>query len=281
MTPKPTKAERLAEIAERDREGLPLGITMGKLVAWEAQAQTDRRELLSLVRDLQAERDRITCDVRMTDRDICNVLGKALGYPLFFEDQKNFPGTTEADGVCVGEHVPLTLADEAAERIRGLQAERDRLKKLLDRDHTGLAAGLNAVRQACKSYGWIPSGEWGSYEWHERTEQAFREEIGRCFDEVERLALLALNESGLRANAAFHPEADKVAALEAENARLRDLAAKVEQAKEIMVRRGWFPLADLDKWAIGPVRGLPDFLLDLRNDCPFAVLIEGDKADAV
>lgn len=44
-------------------------------------------------------------------------LGKALGYPWYKDDQKNFPGATAADGVCIGEHVPATLAAEAAHRL--------------------------------------------------------------------------------------------------------------------------------------------------------------------
>lgn len=55
-------------------------------------------------------------------RELEQILGKALGYPWYRDDQKNFPGATEADGVCVGEHVPITLAMEAAEKIAELEA---------------------------------------------------------------------------------------------------------------------------------------------------------------
>ena len=48
-------------------------------------------------------------------------LGKALRYPWFRDDRKSFPDATEADGVCVGEHVPGTLAEEAAARIAALE----------------------------------------------------------------------------------------------------------------------------------------------------------------
>lgn len=67
-----------------------------------------------------------TCDVKLReiviakDREISQILGKALGYPWFKDDQKNFPGATEEDGVCVGEHVAETLAMEAANRIQNL-----------------------------------------------------------------------------------------------------------------------------------------------------------------
>jgi hypothetical protein len=53
--------------------------------------------------------------------EVCQELGKALGYPWFKDDQVNFPGATEDDGVCVGEHVAASLAVEAAERLRKAQ----------------------------------------------------------------------------------------------------------------------------------------------------------------
>jgi hypothetical protein len=61
--------------------------------------------------------------VQKDDHTIEQALGKALGYPWFVKDPKNFPDATEEDGVCVGEHVPATIAIEAAERIMKLEAE--------------------------------------------------------------------------------------------------------------------------------------------------------------
>lgn len=77
------------------------------------------------------------------------------------------------------------------------------MKCLIDRDRTGLAKGLNDVRLVLRGYGWIPAGEWGSYEWDERTEKHFRAEIGRCFEQADGIAVKALRESGDRANEAF------------------------------------------------------------------------------
>lgn len=54
--------------------------------------------------------------------EISQTLGKALGYPWFKDDQINFPGATAENGVCVGDHVAESLADEAARRIT--EAER-------------------------------------------------------------------------------------------------------------------------------------------------------------
>jgi hypothetical protein len=49
------------------------------------------------------------------------VLGKALGYPWYKDDQTNFTGCTEADGVCTGEHTLVTLAMEASRYIKELE----------------------------------------------------------------------------------------------------------------------------------------------------------------
>lgn len=46
------------------------------------------------------------------------ILGKALDFPRYCDDQENFPGTTDADGVCVGDLTPGVLAQMAAERLR-------------------------------------------------------------------------------------------------------------------------------------------------------------------
>jgi hypothetical protein len=55
------------------------------------------------------------------EREIEQILGKALGYPRYCDDPKNFPGATEADGVCVGVEVAVTLALQAADRIAALE----------------------------------------------------------------------------------------------------------------------------------------------------------------
>jgi hypothetical protein len=54
--------------------------------------------------------------------EICQTLGLALGYPKFCDDQANFPGATEANGVCVGDHVAESITAEAAGIISKLRA---------------------------------------------------------------------------------------------------------------------------------------------------------------
>ena len=57
-----------------------------------------------------------------SDGEIDQILGQAIGhYPWYKDDQRNFPGATEADGVCTGEHVPHSLAAEAAGLIASLR----------------------------------------------------------------------------------------------------------------------------------------------------------------
>jgi len=67
--------------------------------------------------------------------EIEQFLGRALGFPWYKDDPKNFPNATESDGVCVGDHTPESLAAQAAnalnqlkERINLLQTEISRLK---------------------------------------------------------------------------------------------------------------------------------------------------------
>jgi hypothetical protein len=85
--------------------------------AWEREEVKRLRQALSKQQD-----------------EIQQILGKALGYPKYASDQKNFPGATEANGVCVGEHVAESLAEEAAARLAILEAS-----------HTALQAKLDAV----------------------------------------------------------------------------------------------------------------------------------------
>lgn len=44
--------------------------------------------------------------------EITQLCGQALDYPWYKDDQKNFPGATEANGVCIGEHVPASIVAE-------------------------------------------------------------------------------------------------------------------------------------------------------------------------
>jgi hypothetical protein len=55
--------------------------------------------------------------------EVEQIAGKALGYPWYKDDQLNFTGATEADGVCIGEHVPVTIVAELAAKLAEFRKE--------------------------------------------------------------------------------------------------------------------------------------------------------------
>lgn len=68
--------------------------------------------------------------------EICQLIGKTLGYyPWFKDDQKNFPGATEEHGVCVGDHVAITLVYELVDAYKKLE---QRVKELESQDYDKL-----------------------------------------------------------------------------------------------------------------------------------------------
>jgi len=159
------------------------------------------------------------------------------------------------------------------ERCHAAEAEVARLKGLIERDRTGLAAGLDAVRKRLASSFWLGNeGEWGSYEWPERTERAWRGEVRQLLEETDSLALAALRASGDRVTEAFHGPAGPAereslrASLDAANAeveRLRgDVMGLVERLAAAIRERDEARAAHLTRHATpaGPSRvadGLP------------------------
>lgn len=55
------------------------------------------------------------------DNEICQTLGKVMGFFWYKDDPVNFPEATEADGVCVGEYLAEDMAVLAAKRITDLK----------------------------------------------------------------------------------------------------------------------------------------------------------------
>lgn len=84
-------------------------------------------------------------------------------------------------------------------QARDLEAQ---VKTVINTDRTGLAAGINRVREVLKGYSWIAEGHWGSYSDEQQTEATLRKEVGFLIQAAEREALTALVESGKRADAA-------------------------------------------------------------------------------
>lgn len=98
------------------------------LKAWNRR-ETDLLEAnnryLERARAAEAERDGYQKHLRACEQ----IAGKALGYPWFKDDQKNFPGTTEAEGVCIGDHVGDTIVEELATRFEAVTRERDAMRE--------------------------------------------------------------------------------------------------------------------------------------------------------
>jgi hypothetical protein len=70
---------------------------------------------------IDAERLKVRMMTEM--HEVEQIAGKALGYPWYKDDQKNFPGATEADGVCIGDHVPVTIVTELADKMSEFRKE--------------------------------------------------------------------------------------------------------------------------------------------------------------
>lgn len=83
------------------------------------------------------------------------------------------------------------------------EAEVERLRTLINRDRTGLAAGLDEVRRIAQGYDWICEGR-GPYRYDD---DRYRMEVGSLISKVVEAAGRALRDSGSRVDEAFHPRA--------------------------------------------------------------------------
>ena len=88
------------------------------------------KELVDEIERLTARVTSLEEGYIQNEHEIEQLLGKALGYPWYKDDPKNFPDATELDGVCVGEHSALTLAMEAATRFQEIREAVRRLGSL-------------------------------------------------------------------------------------------------------------------------------------------------------
>jgi len=170
--------------------------------------------------------------VTKTDREIEQVLGKVLGYPLYANDKNTFPNATESDGVCVGDHVPETLAVEAARKIEELRLEYSHLIGVimdvhsqhaddlcwLDIDKIFVAAGLpvpdrkvgdkGVMLSNCKRYidTLCAGGEWKSY----ADMEAELKETRRLYEEaVKKTVVLQADSDELHDMVHYCPQCEK------------------------------------------------------------------------
>jgi hypothetical protein len=107
---------------------------------WLADAQCTK------IRELNERIKLLEYGIAKQNLEIEQTCGKVLDYPWFKDDQKNFPGATEKDGVCVGEHVAETIAaelarkyTEAKDRIKRLEEALESIREYWNRDNNNRA----------------------------------------------------------------------------------------------------------------------------------------------
>lgn len=115
----------------------------------------DWQEHVDLARQAAAEIERLRAACSQQNDSICQTLGKALGYPWFKDDQKIFPGATEENGVCVGDHVAESLADEICKELEHLRAQnkwlQSALRACVDGHETGRYEPAHAAYENAKN----------------------------------------------------------------------------------------------------------------------------------
>lgn len=99
----------------------------GQCRRWHARSKvlsgTAGRDLLARVEATEKERDHYKQACINQNHYIEQKLAQALGgFPWYKDDKANFPGSTEADGVCVGVDTAESLADMVAARVEAMQA---------------------------------------------------------------------------------------------------------------------------------------------------------------
>ena len=107
--------ERLDERLGKNRERVNQEELFAPHMEEDNDRQTkDKKAILALIKESQ---------------EIEQILGKALRYPWYKDDPKNFPNATEADGVCVAPNTAASLAMHAADKIKELE---DKLMNCID-----------------------------------------------------------------------------------------------------------------------------------------------------
>lgn len=93
--------------------------------AWQLAVKRCEDEYETEISELKRQCDGYRWHIRECEQ----IAGKALGYPWYKDDQKNFPGATEADGVCTGGHVGDTIVAELANKYEEAKATIERMNK--------------------------------------------------------------------------------------------------------------------------------------------------------
>ena len=117
--------ERLDERLGKRRERVEQEELFAPHMEEDNDRQTkDKKAIIALIKESQ---------------EIEQILGKALGYPWYKDDPKNFPTATEADGVCVAPNTAASLAMHAADKIKMLDIREQDKQKIIDEQREEIA----------------------------------------------------------------------------------------------------------------------------------------------
>ena len=119
--------ERELAAANRRIESLNRGNAAAERILCDAAGVGSGRDALEWIVAAKERIKLLEHGIAKQNLEIEQTCGRVLDYPWFKDDQKNFPGATEKDGVCVGEHVAETIAAELA---RKYTEANDRIKRL-------------------------------------------------------------------------------------------------------------------------------------------------------
>jgi hypothetical protein len=125
--------ERELNAANSKIEALNRGNANAERILCEAAGVGSGRDVLEWIVSAKERIKLLEHGIAKQNLEIEQTCGRVLDYPWFKDDEKNFPGATEKDGVCVGEHVAETIAaelalkyTEAKQRIKRLEEAGDR-----------------------------------------------------------------------------------------------------------------------------------------------------------
>jgi hypothetical protein len=119
--------ERELNAANERIEALNRGNAAAERILCELTGCESGRDIPDWIVDAKERIKLLEYGIAKQNLEIEQTCGKVLGYPWFKDDPKNFPGATEKDGVCVGEHVAETIAAELAQKYT---EAKERIKRL-------------------------------------------------------------------------------------------------------------------------------------------------------
>lgn len=186
-----------------------------RVAAAEARVAELEVRIASVREKVLQDAARMMCEHCATGRPLANV------HEFGWQHDDGGDGLWRCDAGPIHDLKRAPAAPDARdERIRELEGA-------LDRDKTGLGSGLNRVREIAKGYGWISAGEWGSYDYTERTEETLRREVGWCLEAIEKAARETLEASGALAQSTLCPSPVMIAA----SPRAAERAATLERIR--------------------------------------------------